>query len=84
VALPFSAITIFLLTIAMRARRNKVVTGPEGMIGETGSAVTDLTPEGMVFVHGEYWDAVAVRPTVAGAAIRVTAIHQLRLRVEPV
>jgi membrane-bound serine protease (ClpP class) len=84
VALPFSAITIFLLTIAMRARRNKVVTGPEGMIGETGSAVTDLTPEGMVFVHGEYWDAVAVRPTAAGAAIRVTAIHQLRLRVEPV
>jgi membrane-bound serine protease (ClpP class) len=54
------------------------------MIGEMGSAVTDLTPEGMVFVHGEYWDAVAVRPTVAGAAIRVTAIHQLRLRVEPV
>jgi membrane-bound serine protease (ClpP class) len=83
-ALPFSAITIFLLTIAMRARRNKVVTGPEGMIGETGNAVTDLTPEGMVFVHGEYWEAEAVRPTSAGTPIKVTAVHQLKLRVEPV
>ena len=32
-ALPFSAITVFLLTIAVRARRNKVETGSEGMIG---------------------------------------------------
>lgn len=83
-ALPFSAITIFLLSIAVRARRNKVVTGVEGMIGQTGSAITDLTPVGTVFVHGEYWDAVAERPMAAGAAIRVTAIHRLKLRVEPV
>ena len=40
-ALPFSAITVFLLSLALRARRNKVETGSEGMIGETGAAVTD-------------------------------------------
>jgi len=39
-ALPFSAITVFLLTIAVRARNNKVETGEEGMIGETGNAIT--------------------------------------------
>jgi membrane-bound serine protease (ClpP class) len=82
-ALPFSAITVFLLTIAVRARRNKVETGVEGMIGLEGSALTDLAPEGKVFVHGEYWDAVAVRPVAAGAPVKVTAIHRLKLTVEP-
>ena len=84
VALPFSAITVFLLTIAARARRNKVETGSEGMIGQIGEALTELAPEGKVFVHGEYWDAVAVRPVAAGARVKVTAIDQLKLTVEAV
>jgi membrane-bound serine protease (ClpP class) len=82
-ALPFSAITLFLLTIAARARRNKVETGSEGMIGLTGTAMTNLALEGKVFVHGEYWDAIAVRPADAGARVKVTAIDGLRLTVEP-
>jgi len=83
IALPFSAITVLLLSLAVRARRNKVETGKEGMIGETGSALTALAPEGKVFVHGEYWDAVATRPAPAGARVRVTGIDRLKLTVEP-
>ena len=60
--MPFSAITVFLLSLAVRARRAKVETGSEGMIGEIGAAVTALAPEGKVFVHGEYWDAVSPQP----------------------
>ena len=82
--LPFSAITLFLLSLAVRARRNKVATGPEGMIGETGEAITPLQPEGKVFVHGEYWDAAALQPVSAGARVRVTGIDRLKLTVEPV
>src|SRR5205823_4146949 len=52
--LPFSAITVLLVSLAVRARNSKVETGVEGMIGELGSALTDLAPEGKVFVHGEY------------------------------
>lgn len=83
-ALPFSAITILLLSLVVRARHNKVVTGAEGMVGITGSAVTELAPEGKVFVHGEYWDAVAAKPVAPGAPVRVTAIEKLKLTVEPV
>jgi len=83
-ALPFAAITTMLLSLVMRARRGKVETGSEGMIGQTGSAVTELAPEGKVFVHGEYWDAVSLRPAAMGARIRVTAIDKLKLTVEPV
>lgn len=83
-ALPFSAITVLLLSLVLRARRHKVTTGVEGMIGITGAAFTELAPEGKVFVHGEYWDAVANSPVPAGARVRVTAIDKLKLTVEPV
>jgi membrane-bound serine protease (ClpP class) len=82
-ALPFSLITVMLLSLAVRARRNKVETGSEGMIGEVGAAFTALAPEGKVFVHGEYWNAVSKTPVSAGARVRVTAIDGLRLTVEP-
>jgi membrane-bound serine protease (ClpP class) len=89
VALPFSLITALLLSLVVRARRNKVVTGEAGMIGLTGSAVTELAPSGKVFVHGEYWNAVAAgapvgTPVPAGAPVRVTAIDRLTLTVEAI
>lgn len=83
-ALPFSAITVLLLTLAMRARRNKVTTGSAGMIGEVGTALTPVAPQGKVFVHGEYWDAESSQAVEAGARVRVTAIERLKLTVEPV
>jgi membrane-bound serine protease (ClpP class) len=82
-ALPFGLITAWLVSLAVRARSNKVVTGQQGMIGEIGSAVTELTPGGTVFVHGEYWNAVASGNVPAGAQVRVTGIRQLTLTVEP-
>jgi membrane-bound serine protease (ClpP class) len=83
-ALPFSLITILLLTLAMRARRYKVETGSEGMIGEVGTALTPVAPQGKVFVHGEYWDAESSQPVAGGARVRVTAVRRLKLTVEPV
>jgi membrane-bound serine protease (ClpP class) len=83
-ALPFSLITAGLVSLAVRARRSKVVTGSQGMVGETGTAVTGLAPAGTVFVHGEYWNAVAAVGVPAGAPVRVTAIRQLTLAVEPI
>jgi membrane-bound serine protease (ClpP class) len=84
VTLPFSIITVMLASLALRARRNKVETGSEGMVGEIGKAVTELAPAGKVFVHGEYWDATAPAAVPAGASVRVAAVKGLVLRVEPV
>ncbi|HWC97170.1 MAG TPA: nodulation protein NfeD [Candidatus Sulfopaludibacter sp.] len=82
-ALPFSLITVLLLSLAVRARRNKVETGKEGMVGEIGAAYSALTPSGKVFVHGEYWNAVSAAPVAAGQRVRVTGIDGLTLTVEP-
>lgn len=82
VALPFALITMFLVSIVVQARRNKVLTGASGMIGEIGIARTALEPEGQVLVRGEYWDAVAEGTVIAGARVRVKALAGLKLVVE--
>jgi membrane-bound serine protease (ClpP class) len=82
VALPFAAITMFLVSIVVKARRNKVLTGAEGMIGELGVAETPLEPEGQVLVRGEYWDAIAPSNIPAGAPVRVKGVAGLKLQVE--
>ena len=82
VALPFAAITMFLVSVVVKARHNKVLTGAEGMIGELGIARTALEPEGQVLVRGEYWDAVALSSIPAGAHVRVKAVAGLKLQVE--
>ena len=83
VAIPFAAITMFLVSLVVRARENKVISGAEGMIGEIGVALAALDPQGKVFVHGEYWDAVASAPVAAGERVEVTAIEHLKLKVRP-
>jgi membrane-bound serine protease (ClpP class) len=82
VALPFAAITMFLVSIVIKARRNKVLTGPQGMIGELGIARSALEPEGQVLVRGEYWDAIAASPVPAGSQVRVSGVAGLKLQVE--
>jgi membrane-bound serine protease (ClpP class) len=82
VALPFAAITMFLVSMVIQARRNKVQTGAEGMIGQLGIARTALEPEGQVLVRGEYWDAIAPSNIPAGAHVRVKGVAGLKLQVE--
>jgi membrane-bound serine protease (ClpP class) len=83
VSIPFGIITAFLMSIALRARRNKVVTGAQGLIGETGVAQTALSPQGKVFVHGELWDAIASTPLAVGELVRVSKVDGLTLEVAP-
>lgn len=83
VALPFAAIAVLLTTLVLRARRARVVTGSEGMIGEIGTTVGVLSPAGKVFVHGTYWDAVSVSAVPDGVPVKVTAVDRLTLRVQP-
>jgi len=69
-----------------RMRRWRVSTGREGMIGEVGVVKSPVVRGvgGLVFVHGEYWDAVSSHPAAAGTRVRVVAVERLKLNVEPV
>jgi membrane-bound serine protease (ClpP class) len=83
VSVPLGVITAFLMAIALKARRNKVVTGAQGLVGDTGVAQTALSPQGKVFVHGELWDAVASSALPPGQLVVVRRIDGLTLRVDP-
>lgn len=83
VSIPLGAITAFLMSIALRARRNKIVTGEQGLVGETGVVRTALSPVGKVFVHGEIWDAVGTSELPAGQLVIVRRVDGFTLEVEP-
>ncbi len=83
IALPFAVISVFLTTLVMRARGNKVQTGASALVGETGIARTELKPQGKVLVHGEYWDAVSSIVVSEGTRVRVLSVDGMRLIVEP-
>src|SRR6202167_648203 len=83
VSIPLGLITAFLMNIALQARRNKRVSGAEGLIGETGVAQTPLSPRGKIFVHGEIWDAVSCADLSAGQSVVVRRMDGFLLQVEP-
>jgi membrane-bound serine protease (ClpP class) len=83
VSIPLGLITAFLMSIALKARRNKMVSGAQGLIGETGIAQTPLSPRGKIFVHGELWDAISSSDVAPGQTVVVRRIDGLLLQVEP-
>ncbi|HVP43920.1 MAG TPA: nodulation protein NfeD [Terriglobales bacterium] len=84
VSIPLAGITVFLMTLVLRARRNKVVTGEQGLVGTVGVVRSPLTPQGKVFVNGELWDAYSTAPVQLGEQVRVVRVDGLALEVEPV
>lgn len=83
VTLPVAVISAILLRLAVRAHRNKAITGEQGMIGAVGVARTDLAPEGKVLIHGEIWEAQAAEAVPTGTRVRVRSLQGLKLMVEP-
>jgi membrane-bound serine protease (ClpP class) len=83
IAIPLGLITAFLMSIAIRARRSKVVTGEQGLIGEVGVVTSRLAPAGTVLLRGALWDAVAPASVEAGQAVVVRQVQNLVLQVEP-
>jgi membrane-bound serine protease (ClpP class) len=81
----FGAISFGLAWIALRARRGKVLTGPQAMIGGTAIVRTPLCPTGQVEIRGELWQASLRGQTslAVGSSVYVRAIEDLILIVEP-
>jgi membrane-bound serine protease (ClpP class) len=80
--LAFGLITVFLVRIAVRARQNKVMTGPQALLGATGVAQQALAPFGQILVHGELWQAESSMPVSPGDPVRVCEVRGLTLLVE--
>jgi len=69
----------------VRTRFSTPTIGREWMVGEEGTAVTAVDPDGVVRVRGAPWRAFTNRATPIGesATVRVVGIEGLVLEVEP-
>lgn len=88
--LPSVLAVLFFYLLAMptvqRARFSTRTMGREGLVGETGTAMTRFDPDGVVEVRGARWRASAHREAgiEAGAPVVVVGVDGLYLEVEPV
>jgi membrane-bound serine protease (ClpP class) len=82
-ALGFGFVFLFLTYKVFQAMKRKLETGREALIGESGVAKTDIdNRSGKVFVHGEWWNAVADGLIPKGTRVQVEGMENLLLKVK--
>ncbi|HUT20292.1 MAG TPA: nodulation protein NfeD [Anaerolineae bacterium] len=78
------AFSMVVLRAIISAARMPPKSGAERLIGEQGTALTDLTPDGHVRVDLQDWSAIATRGEIrAGDAVEVVGVSGVRLEVVP-
>ncbi|MGE5241131.1 MAG: NfeD family protein [Bacteroidota bacterium] len=83
VAVVSAAFFLGVVYMALKARRRRVVSGKEEMIGAIGEALENFRGEGRIRVHSEEWQARSDIALKRGQKVKVTAIEGLMLTVEP-
>jgi membrane-bound serine protease (ClpP class) len=74
---------LFVVGMGLKAQRAQPVTGIEGMLRETGEALSTLNPLGQVHVHGEIWNAESTSGLIQqGQKVRITGMKDMKLFVE--
>jgi membrane-bound serine protease (ClpP class) len=81
VILAFALFVIALVRLVVQAQRRRAKTGAEGLVGLSGEALSEVSPEGWVLVQGERWRARADERIAAGERIEVVSMDGLLLRV---
>ncbi|HEY9199140.1 MAG TPA: nodulation protein NfeD [Gammaproteobacteria bacterium] len=74
---------VFVVGMALRARRRPVVSGRDELVGGTARVVDDFQGRGTVRIHSERWQAYSAVPLRKDQNVKVTGIEGLVLRVEP-
>ena len=78
-----TALLLFILIVLLlRIRKTKVVSGVEGMIGQTATAKTNLSPLGQVIYGGEIWNAESLETILEGEEVEIMQVVKLKLIVK--
>lgn len=73
----------FAIAAAFKLRQRRPTTGEEGIIGKIGYAKSEIAPEGMVYVEGEYWSAQSEEEVIKkGEKIKVVNIQGQLLKIK--
>jgi len=82
-ALISAVIFIFVVGLALKARRKPVVSGIEELIGAQATVLDDFEQQGRVSVHSESWVAHSNVPLLKGQQVKVAGVSGLTLEVVP-
>ena len=72
-----------LIQLAIRARRAKATPGSTRIIGLTGKVLTEIAPEGTIFLRNELWFARSQVRIAPGKIARVIGVNGVMLDVDP-
>ena len=75
---------VVVASLAFRAYRARPVSGSDGLLGEVGLVKERIDPEGLIFVHGEYWRAKAGERVEPGEKVEVEGVDGLILSVKKI
>ncbi|MCU7493868.1 MAG: nodulation protein NfeD [Ignavibacteria bacterium] len=84
IAIVLMTVIFFLFVIGMgiRAQKLKTSTGVQGIIGEAGVAISNLSPIGQIHVHGEIWSAESLEGGInKGERVIVENVDGMNLKV---
>jgi len=85
VTIATAIIVLFLVNLALKAHREKITTGIEGLMGAIGDVQSAISPKskGQVFVQGEIWQATSKKSIPKGTKVKIVSVEGLTLHVVP-
>ena len=73
---------LWVMSMFIRMRKKKYVSGAEEMIGAQGVALEDFDKSGRIRVHSELWTGVADKPVSKGQRVEVLSMDGLKLNIK--
>ena len=71
-----------IMSLAIRARRSRIVSGKEDMIGKTGIAMEQIKHCGQAKICGELWNVCSDEAINKSTHLKVIAIDGITLKVK--
>jgi membrane-bound serine protease (ClpP class) len=81
VSLCVAAFLVFVVGFVVKSHRKRVETGFEGLVGQIGKVKETIDGDGMVFVAGALWHAVADEKIQVGEKVRIVSGEHTTLNV---
>ncbi|MDY6916942.1 MAG: nodulation protein NfeD [Chloroflexota bacterium] len=82
VVIAVTAFFVFVIASVLRTHRARQQTGRDAMVGSVAEARTPLDPKGMVYTHGELWEATVDEGRVEpGEEVVIAEVDGLKLKV---
>jgi membrane-bound serine protease (ClpP class) len=82
VSIALCTIVISLGYLGLRARRSRLLTGVQRLVGQVGVARTEISSQGTVLVRGEYWQARSNVPIPTGGRVFIQRVQDMTLYVK--